>query len=75
MNAKQNNLLKQLSPRENEVINLIMKGLKREEISKQMGISKHTYDGYRKSIRNKLGIKNQMDWLHALSLLNENFNK
>ncbi|MAE86489.1 MAG: hypothetical protein CMB80_27390 [Flammeovirgaceae bacterium] len=55
-----------LSPREHEVLRLISTGYKRDEIAHKMQISKLTYDGYRKNIRMKLGIKNQADWMKVL---------
>ncbi len=64
------NFQNELSPRENEVINLISQGVRREEIAESLGISKLTYDGYRKSIRNKLNIKNQADWAKIIFSLN-----
>ena len=55
-----------LSPREIEVLKLISDGESRNQISQQLNISKLTYDGYRKNIRMKLGIKNQADWMRIL---------
>ncbi len=55
-----------LSPREKEIIRLISQGVRREEIAKKLTISKFTYDGHRKNIRNKLSIKNQADWVQVL---------
>jgi len=60
---------KRLSSRETEVLKLISKGSSREQIAGEMGISKLTYDSYRKSIRAKLGIKNQSDWARVISQL------
>ncbi|MFY0605216.1 MAG: hypothetical protein JXR10_00780 [Cyclobacteriaceae bacterium] len=48
------------------MIRLISKGAKREEIASSLGISKLTYDAYRKSIRHKLQIKNQADWARII---------
>lgn len=55
-----------LSKREKELIEWLGKGLSRSEISDRMNVSIHTYDGYRKSIRIKLQIKNQADWARVL---------
>lgn len=62
MNTSLLSPLDKLSQRENEVLQLLSDGYSREQIATSMGISKLTYDGYRKSIRGKLGIKNQSDW-------------
>ncbi|MEQ8903729.1 helix-turn-helix transcriptional regulator [Ekhidna sp.] len=61
-----NNRLDLLSRREIELIEWLSKGLSRSEISDKMNVSIHTYDGYRKSIRIKLQIKNQADWAKVL---------
>jgi len=61
------NALDKLSHRETEVVNLLRQGHAREKIASIMGISKLTYDSYRKNIRNKLDIKNQSDWARILS--------
>jgi DNA-binding CsgD family transcriptional regulator len=55
-----------LSKREIELVNLLRQGHAREKIAAIMGISKLTYDSYRKNIRNKLDIKNQSDWARLL---------
>lgn len=55
-----------LSVREYEVLSLLGNGLTREKIAEELGISKLTYDSYRKSIRVKLEIKNQSDWAKVL---------
>ena len=55
-----------LSPREVEVLKMISEGESRDQIAQQLNISKLTYDGYRKNIRMKLGIKNQADWMKVL---------
>ncbi len=66
MKSNISNALDKLSHREVEVVNLIGQGHTREKIADIMGISKLTYDSYRKSIRNKLDIKNQSDWAKVL---------
>lgn len=58
--------IQDLAPREREVLLLISNGMKRDEIAKKLNISKLTYDGYRKNIRIKLGIKNLADWSQVL---------
>ncbi len=55
-----------LSPREFEILSLISNGRSREEIANELSISKLTYDGYRKNIRNKLGVRSQADWSHLI---------
>ena len=56
-----------LSNREVQVIRLLIEGKNRQQISDQLAISIHTYDGYRKNIREKLRIKNQLDWAKVLT--------
>ncbi|MEQ9304354.1 MAG: helix-turn-helix transcriptional regulator [Marinoscillum sp.] len=67
MKLTANQIISTLSPREIEILKKILNGNKRDEISTQLGISKLTYDGYRKNIRNKLNIRNQADWLKVLN--------
>lgn len=47
-----------LSPRETEVLLLVMKGLSSKKISEKMYLSKRTIDGYREHLRMKTGAKN-----------------
>ena len=68
MHQSINHMNEVLSPREREVLRLISRGYKRDEIATNLQISKLTYDGYRKNIRMKLGIKNQADWMKVLYL-------
>ncbi len=68
MDQSINHMNEVLSPREKEVLGLISRGYKRDEIATNLQISKLTYDGYRKNIRMKLGIKNQADWMKVLYL-------
>lgn len=63
--------LSQLSPRELEIVKLIAEGASREEIAKKLMISKLTYDGHRKNIRQKLNIKTQADWVKILYQFNK----
>tara|TARA_B100001250_G_scaffold400582_1_gene411304 strand:+ start:655 stop:876 length:222 start_codon:yes stop_codon:yes gene_type:complete len=72
MDQSINHITDQLSPRENEVLKLISKGYKRDEIAQNLHISKLTYDGYRKNIRMKLGIKTQADWMKVLYQISNN---
>ncbi|WP_420316640.1 response regulator transcription factor [Ekhidna sp.] len=62
MNAIPHYPIEALSKRELEVLSELAKGKSRSEVSTQMGISLATYDGYRKSIRQKLRIKTQVEW-------------
>lgn len=55
-----------LSNREQEVLHALAMGQTRQSIADNLHISIYTYDSYRKSIRQKLRIKNQMDWSHVL---------
>ncbi len=55
-----------LTPREKGLLELIILGYQRKKIAEKMGISIHTYDGYRKNIRQKLSIKSQADWMKVL---------
>jgi PAS domain S-box-containing protein len=48
-----------LTPTEIRVANLVKKGTPTKEIARVMGLSKRTVDGYRSSIRGKLGIINK----------------
>lgn len=50
-----------------EIIALINQGFSRGEIAEKMCISIHTYDSYRKNIREKLRIKSQVDWAKLLT--------
>lgn len=62
MKSADTNYLEKLSNREFEVLDLLCDGFSRERIADRLSISKLTYDSYRKSIREKLGIRNQSDW-------------
>ena len=55
-----------LSDREIQILRAISNGEARQSISDNLGISINTYDSYRKSIRQKLRIKSQMDWSRVL---------
>ena len=55
-----------LSPREEEVFNLMMEGVKSKEIAKKLFIDKKTVEFHRANIRKKLGnnIKDYMNYLN-----------
>ncbi len=57
MTAKERAMLSQLTPREKEIMNLISQEYTSEEIAKELHLSKHTVDGYRKSLINKLRVR------------------
>lgn len=58
--------LETLSNKETQLLKALAKGTSRKEVAEELHISITTYDGYRKSIRQKLRIKNQMDWSRVL---------
>ena len=58
-----------LTTREQELLNHLGGGFSRSEVCDRMFISPHTYDGHRKSIRQKLKIKSQADWAKILYLV------
>ena len=51
-----------LSIRELEILGELSSGKSRDKISEKLKISVLTYDGHRKNIRQKLRIRNQLDW-------------
>ncbi len=55
--AQERAMLSQLTPREKEIINLISQEYTSEEIAKELHLSKHTVDGYRKNLISKLGVR------------------
>lgn len=58
-----------LSPRENEVLACIAKGLQQKEIAKVLELSPSTIGGYKKEIYRKLGISNAAEaTLEAIKL-------
>ena len=59
-----------LSPKEQQLVQLINDGLSRALIAERLNITLSTYDSYRKSIRSKLGIRTQKDWAALLATLN-----
>lgn len=50
----------QLTPRQQEIVHMIGRGLSTEEIAAELGLSAHTVNFHRKNIRRKLGLEN--DW-------------
>ncbi len=50
----------QLTPRQQEIVRMIGRGLSTEEIAAELGLSAHTVNFHRKNIRRKLGLEN--DW-------------
>ena len=52
------NTVANLTKRENEILNLICKGLSNQEIAKQLFLSPRTVDGHRANIISKTGTKN-----------------
>ena len=49
-----------LTRREKEVLNLICGEMSSPQIAKELSISVHTVDSHRKSLLNKLGVKNSV---------------
>ena len=54
-------LLDKLTPREIEVTNFLVQGLKNKEIGKCLGVSFRTVEVYRASIYEKLDVKNAVE--------------
>ncbi|MFD8723166.1 LuxR C-terminal-related transcriptional regulator [Streptomyces sp. NPDC059629] len=50
-----------LSPREQQVLQQIARGMTHSQIARRLGISQHTVDTYVKRIRSKLGIGNKAE--------------
>lgn len=50
-----------LTARENEVLQLVAKGLTQQEASEVLGISRHTVNGYLKDIYRKLRVSNRAE--------------
>ena len=49
-----------LSPRENEVTNLLTKGLSNKEIANELSISVHTVKAHLEDIFDKMNVKNRV---------------
>ncbi|HTL47745.1 MAG TPA: response regulator transcription factor [Verrucomicrobiae bacterium] len=65
--APQENAMSALSDRELEIFQLIGEGLTATTIAKNMHLSVKTVEGYRKNIRTKLKLKDNMDLIrHAI---------
>lgn len=61
-----------LTKREVEIVTMVARGKKRNEIADELYISLHTYDNHRKHIREKLGIKSFaefMEYARAFDLI------
>lgn len=54
---------KELSDREIEILRLVAKGMKNSAIALQLDISRATVQNHRTSIRKKLSITNQADYI------------
>lgn len=52
-----------LTDREVEILTLVANGFKNPEIAEQLNISRPTVQNHRSSIRKKLDIKNQADYI------------
>jgi DNA-binding CsgD family transcriptional regulator len=46
-----------LTPRENQVLQLIVRGMTDGEIAEELGISRSTVDAHTSMLRSKLGVK------------------
>ena len=55
--------MKKLSPRENEVYKLLVKGVMNKQIAFDLGISRKSVSTYRRRILNKLGLENNYELL------------
>ena len=51
-------LINELSPREKEVLQLLMQGYDTAEMAEELNISKHTVNTHRRSILYRTGFKN-----------------
>ena len=49
-----------LSPRENEITNLLTKGLSNKEIANELSISVHTVKAHLEDIFDKMNVKNRV---------------
>ena len=55
--------MKKLSPRENEVYKLLVKGVMNKQIAFDLGISRKTISTYKRRILDKLGLENDYELL------------
>ena len=55
--------MKKLSPRENEVYKLLVKGVMNKQIAFDLGINRKSVSTYRRRILNKLGLENNYELL------------
>ena len=53
-----------ISPREQEIVNLICDGLTTKEIANKLHISPHTVDSHKKNLMNKVGAKNTVQMVY-----------
>jgi DNA-binding NarL/FixJ family response regulator len=60
LSAEETDATSILSPREKEVMDLMIDGLSDRDIAERIGLSIHTVRGYNKSIRHKYGVKNRL---------------
>lgn len=62
-NANNKSQFQTLTKREIEVLRLIAEGMKNTEMSRELCISPVTIQNHRRSIREKLNIKNQAEYI------------
>ncbi|NMM49945.1 response regulator transcription factor [Marinigracilibium pacificum] len=55
------NQFQKLTPREKEIIELVIDGLNNKDISDQLFISRSTVEQHRKNINRKLAVRNVME--------------
>lgn len=63
----QDSLLKgkpNLTPREFQVLNMVVEGLSTNEIAERLGLSNKTVESHRYSLSHKLGVKNAVELVH-----------
>jgi two-component system nitrate/nitrite response regulator NarL len=62
--------MKDLTPREQEILKCISKGYDEEAISKEFWISAHTVKAYIKSLLRKFDVKNRTNLVNLVDLAN-----
>jgi len=62
-------LLQQLTPRETEVLKLVIRGLQNKRISEELNISVETVKSHRKKIVSKVGLQKVNDLMNILYVL------
>ncbi|GAA5221019.1 response regulator [Membranihabitans marinus] len=65
------NPLKALSPRETDIVNLIIQGLSTSEISNNLNLQSSTVSTYKNRIYKKLGVNNVVELIHKVNSLSE----